>query len=119
MKLKENINYGSLDALAAKLNDKINNKLTQNFPLDIINKRNYIQIFVDASGGEPDPKDEYNFAINVYTNGDVDWLYPGENKAVEEHYEDEDFLIDNINEFIEQQSRALSEKLEEKFNKVK
>lgn len=119
MELKENINYESLDALAAKLNDKINKEATQSFPLDIINKKNYIQIFVDASGGEPDPKDEYNFAINVYANGDVDWLYPGEDEAIEEHYEDEDFLIDDINEFVKQQSKILSKKLEEKFNKVK
>lgn len=116
MKLKENIDYKSLEELIAKLNDKINKKLTKGYPLDIINKRDYAQIFVDAAGGEPDLKDEYNFAINIYTNGDIDWLYPGEEEAIEEHYEDEDLLISDINDFIEQQSKTLDKKLSEKVD---
>lgn len=114
MILNENIEFDSLKTLEDKLIDLLPDVIL-GMPVELIKNKDYIQIFVSGVGKDYiDDLDKYNFAINVYLNGDVDYLYPEDQEPARAHYDDEEVMDDEILEFIQTQGKIISDKLQEK-----
>lgn len=111
MILNENVEFDSLKTLEDKLINLLP-AMVFGMPVELIKNDDYMQIFVSGVGDDYiDDLDKYNFAINIYLNGDVDYLYPEDREPVKVHYNDEEVMDDEIIDFIQEQGKVISNKL--------